>query len=141
MTRSLHTVELNDTVADALAVMVDGVNTLPVIDDKGRCVGIISRTDLTEFLYREDQSFSDYLEAEGAPLSIFGRTIETCNDRLVRELMTDSVTFAEESTTVRQACKLMSTYGIHHLPVVNCQRKLVGLVSSLDLIRMLAGQP
>ena len=133
MSRSMKVVRANDTVAEALRNMVDGENTLPVVDDFGRCIGILSRADLAESLYQEDQELARFLESEGAPLVTFGVT-ETCNERQVRELMSEQVTTALATTTARDACALMAHHSIHQLPVVDANQRLIGIVSSLDLL-------
>ena len=47
MTRKVVTATLSDTLEDALVLLHDfRVNSLPVLDDRGRAVGIISRTDV-----------------------------------------------------------------------------------------------
>lgn len=134
MTRSVHTIGLNDTAAEALRIMLDGINTLPVINDMGQCVGMISRSDLTESLYQEDQSLAQHIESEAAPSS-FGAVLDTCNDRLVRELMNDDLAAASPETTVQSACEQMVKKKIHHLPVVDQKQMVVGMVSSFDLIQ------
>lgn len=139
MTKAVHTIGVNDRVSDALRVMLDRVNALPVVDENGKCVGMISRSDLTEPLFAEDQELARLIASEGRPTPLAGSALDTCNDRYVRELMSDSITSIEEETTIRKACQLMSEHAIHHLPVVGKKGNVVGMVSSLDLIRWLAG--
>ena len=50
MTRDVVTIEAGGTVHEALALMGENrVSAIPVIDRKGRCVGILSATDLASF--------------------------------------------------------------------------------------------
>lgn len=137
MTRSVHTIDLDETVAEALRIMLDGINTLPVIDQRGKCVGMISRSDLTESLYQEDQSLAQQIDSEGSP-SAFGAGVDTCNDRLVRELMNDDLTAAPPSTTIQAACEQMVQKKIHHLPILDEKQTVIGMVSTFDLIQWFA---
>jgi acetoin utilization protein AcuB len=57
---------------------------------------------------------------------------------LVKDRMTPNPITAQPETTHKQASELMKEHRIHHLPVVDKQGKLVGIVVELDL---LAAQP
>ena len=138
MTRPVKTISLNASVADTLRIMMKGITTLPVVDDSGHYVGIISRTDLMEALYEEDQQLARYIESEGLPNPTMIAAVDTCNERLVRELMSAQLTAATLRTTIKQACQLMSDNQIHHLPVVENGQNIVGIVSSLDLLNWFA---
>lgn len=49
MTRKVVTATMDDSLEDAIVLLHDfRVNSLPVVDDKGRVVGIITRTDILE---------------------------------------------------------------------------------------------
>ncbi|MEM9410699.1 MAG: CBS domain-containing protein [Planctomycetota bacterium] len=134
MSRSVKTIGLDSTVTECLELMVDGFNTLPVVDAQQRCVGVISRTDLTEALFLEDQQLTRFIESEGAVSLTFGSAIETCNERLVREMRSDQLVLVTLASTIKEACKLMSSNQVHHLPVVDDGQKVVGMVSSLDIV-------
>jgi len=47
--------------------------------------------------------------------------------------MTKRPTFVRESTRVREAVDLLHTLEIRHLPVVNAEREIVGMLSDRDL--------
>ncbi len=47
MTRKVHTAAVTDSLEDAIVVLHDfRINALPVVDEKGRVAGIITRTDV-----------------------------------------------------------------------------------------------
>jgi acetoin utilization protein AcuB len=47
MTRKVHAVSVTDALEDAIVLLHDfRINALPVVDDKGRVAGIITRTDV-----------------------------------------------------------------------------------------------
>ena len=138
MSRSTFTVEPKDSVQSALRIMVDQVNTLPVVDENRRCVGIISRTDLSESFYAEDKELARFVNVDGVGYSSFPSSkVDTCDERRVYELMNDNVIVATTSMTIVDACELMTESMIHHLPVVDEKNKLIGMVSSFDIVRWL----
>jgi CBS domain-containing protein len=53
----------------------------------------------------------------------------------VREVMTRRVVCVEEDEDLRQAVSIMQQYNLFHLPVVNRQQDLVGMVYFSDLDR------
>lgn len=138
MSTNVQTVDFIAPVADALRIMAeDKYNTLPVIDADRKCVGMLSRSDLTEALFADDQKLAELLEEDIS--SRFKTTlVETCGDKQVREVMTHGVTSVTPESTVKAACQLMSENEIHHLPVLNENGTLEGIVSTFDLIGWMA---
>lgn len=140
MSTNVQTVDFIAPVADALRIMAeDKYNTLPVIDANRKCVGMLSRSDLTEALFADDKELASLLDED--MFSRFKTTIvETCGDKQVREVMTLGVTSVAPETPVKAACQLMSEKEIHHLPIVNDDGGLEGIVSTFDLIGWMATQ-
>ena len=66
------------------------------------------------------------------------QSIETSDTRQVKELMTHEVTTIPENATLADACKAMSKLKVHHLPVVGEGQKLVGIISSFDVVNAVA---
>lgn len=63
----------------------------------------------------------------------------TKHHRTVSELMKGDLVVAQETDTIARAMEIMSQEAIHHLPVVDSEGKLAGLVSDRDLLGALAG--
>ncbi len=84
------------------------VGALPVVDNEGRPVGIVSTLDLIPAL-------------DG------GAHIST--------IMADKVDTIAEDSEVGTAARLMRTHQIHHLVVIYDQ-KVVGMLSAFDLLRL-----
>lgn len=112
--------------------------SVPVIDDQGRVIGIITNSDL--------------VRRGGLPVRLeLLRTFETpeLHDALARlaqahtaarEVMTSPVVTVQPSLDVRHAAELMCSRSLKRLPVVDEDGHLVGIVSRADLLRAVAGE-
>ena len=92
------------------------VNGLPVLDRRGRLVGIVTQQDV-------------FLGAATRP--------EACGLRRgprVRDVMTSPAIAASEETDLADVCLLMSRLGVHRIPIVRDGR-VTGIVSSIDVCR------
>lgn len=56
--------------------------------------------------------------------------------RTVAEAMTRGLVTIHESAQVYEAAQLMDAHRVHGLPVVDAERKLVGVLSQTDLLRV-----
>ena len=139
MTKSISTLTPKDSVETALRAMVDEINTLPVIDNAGRCIGMISRADLSESFFEEDRELTRMFESAGTGFPLIPTAlVDTCSERRVNEFMSDDVRVATTATSITQACNILASGNFHHLPVVDESETLVGIVSMSDIIGWLA---
>ena len=120
MTPKPITIEPDKGVYEALLLMYQhDIRRLPVIEE-GRVVGIISDRDIKQIM--------------GRP--ILARE-ETGKEELsfhVSEVMTHDVIMVEQDADLREAIELMAENKISGLPVVDHDEKLVGVVSSIDVL-------
>ncbi len=141
MTRTVETVGPETPVREIAATLVGKrISALPVVDDQGRLLGIVSEADL---LHRAETGtergrpwwldlFADVDARAQAFLKAHGRT--------AREVMVDKVETAAPDTPLDVAAKLMHERRVKRLPVVEHGR-LVGILARADLIRGLATAP
>ena len=54
----------------------------------------------------------------------------------VKDLMTSQVIVAHTSHSFTQICRLFFELDIHHLPVLNDQNELIGIISSNDALKV-----
>lgn len=54
----------------------------------------------------------------------------------IRQIMTASVIYANQFHPFSQVIELFSQYAVHHLPVVDGKNKVIGIVSSNDVIKI-----
>ena len=113
----------NDSLLEAADVMVTShIRHLPVVDEAGRLVGILSERDLRAALGVPADALQHW------PLS-------PARTRKVRELMTSPVFSLRPEQPVSQAITTMVNRAIGALPVVDRENHPIGIVSYLDVLR------
>ena len=115
---------------------INRISAVPVVDDGGRVLGMVSEGDLIR-RGREggDGGGSWWLSSfvEGEPtLAAPG-----VSDRKARDVMTREVYRAQEDTPLEEIAVLLERHGIKRVPIER-DGKLVGLVSRANLIHGLA---
>lgn len=99
----------------------------------GKPIGIVSKTDV---LRRCCQDFGT--EAPPPPTPDGGYMADLRpKPTKVAEIMTCDVTYLDADTSISRACALMASEGFHHV-VVTANAAVVGIVSSLDVMRWVA---
>lgn len=114
-------------------------SNIPVLDQDGLLVGVISETDLIEqqkpLHIPTVMAFLDgvfYLNREKKFKEEVDRVTATKVGELYRK---DPVTCAPEAT-IREMAGLMSQHKVHLLPVIE-EGKMIGVVARLDMIRVM----
>ncbi|MBF5045731.1 CBS domain-containing protein [Aggregicoccus sp. 17bor-14] len=124
MTRAVVSVRPEQPVDEALQLLVENtVSGLPVVDAEHRPVGMLSRADVLE-----EQLDTLRVGAGAQPVR-------------VRDVMTGHALTLPETASVGEAALLMGSYAVHRVPVVDEAGRLVGIVSTLDVLRCLAFRP
>jgi CBS domain-containing protein len=134
MTRNPISIEASAPLGTAIAVMVERkIRHLPVVDDRGAVIGIITDRDLRAAALAP--ALAEYL-SEGARRRLRGITTTLENVR-VKEAMTANVITTKPEMPVTQAAALMLEMRVGSLPVIDNGR-LVGIVTDRDAVRALA---
>ncbi len=111
MIKDVYTIKAGSKVALArINMMRHGVGGLPVIDEKGVLLGMITQRDI-------DLSGSDV------------------SNLSVEDLMTTKLLKGNERTTLKEIVDIMVKTGIQRIPVVNDEDKLIGLVTQTSVIK------
>lgn len=121
MTLDPATVSPRDGAAEARRILDSNViHHLPVVEN-GRLVGIVSSSDLLK-------------------LHLLDENLAFTSSTTVAQIMETQVVVIERDATMRDAAEKLSMGGFHALPVVGPGRKLVGIVTSGDLVTELLKQ-
>ena len=128
-----------DVSVDALVPLLlsQGISGVPVVDSTGAPLGIVSKTDLVREHY-ENGGARELREVPGAPGD--GYQESDLGGSLVGDVMIGMTFALPEDATVSQACALMAYEGVHRVPVVSADGKVVGILSALDVLRWLASE-
>lgn len=102
------------------------ISSLPVVDDAGAPLGVISRTDLIRV---------GRMDAGRRPKS----ALLVLPNKRVEEVMTQTVCTVPSTATVRDAATRMVEHRYHRIYVVDGKR-LVGVFSTKDLMRAISGE-
>ncbi len=110
MTTHVHVLRADDTVSDAREQMSGTSHSAyPLVDDEGRCVGIVSRTDL--------------LDADATP------------DQPVLHVASVDVVTVSPDEPLLTALQRIIDEDVEHLPVLEQSRYIVGICTRTDILR------
>jgi len=140
MTKDVVTVKVETTLRE-IAVIFDErrFGSLPVTDNSGTLIGIVTASDLIEqgrsLHIPTVISLFDWvipLESEKS----LERELHKMTAQTVGEILTTEVVTVSSTEPVSKAADVMSYHKLHALPVVD-NGVLVGMVSRIDIIRNL----
>jgi CBS domain-containing protein len=114
---------------------------VPVVNDGGRPVGIVTEADLVLADEEGDLHLPHYIELMGGivylePLRRFEARLRKAAASKVKDLMTADPTTIEASASVQEAGRIIVESGHNRLPVVQHGR-LVGVVTRVDVLEAL----
>ncbi len=138
MTKDVITVTPHTTIEEAAKIMLrTHVSGLPVLNDAGRLVGVVSESD---FLRRSEigtgrkrPSWIQFFLGAGKVASEFVRE----RGRKVEDVMTPDPITVDEETSLEDLVRLMEKNDIKRLPVMS-GRTLKGIVTRSNLLQAVA---
>ncbi len=126
MTKRVITVAPETSLPDAHRLMkINHIRRLPVVDKKGRILGIVTLGDIRE------ASPSD-----ATTLSVW-ELHYLLSKLTVGKIMTPNPITVKPDSTIREAAQLMLEHKIGGLPVVDDDKKVVGIITESDIFRLL----
>ncbi len=115
---------------------------VPVVDEDGRCVGIVTESDLVIPDEQGDLHLPHYVNLFGG--TVFLEPLRHFEDRLRKafastagDMMTANPRTVSPETDVHEAGRIIAESGHNRLPVVEDAR-LVGVVTRVDVLEALA---
>jgi CBS domain-containing protein len=138
MTWGAITVEPESSVARAVRLMLQNkISGLPVVDDKGELVGMVTEGD---FLRRSElgtqRQRPRWLEFLLGPGRLAAEYVQSSGQK-VAEIMTPEPKTITPETPLDEVVSLMERHRVKRLPVLQ-DGKLVGIVSRANLLHALA---
>jgi CBS domain-containing protein len=150
MTHPVLTIRDDRTLGELTAFFSENaISGAPVVDEKGALVGVVTVTDLSEQAMGDESPaladrsrsvfFHEGWECRMNPEELRALSIRDAG-QLVRDIMTPVVYAIPGSTPVERVARTMIAGRIHRLLVTE-KGRVSGIVTTLDLLKLLAGKP
>ncbi len=115
---------------------------VPVVNEGGRCIGIITESDLVLAGEDADLHLPHYVELFGGivflePLKRFETRLRKAFAATARDMMTEDPDTIEATASVRDAARMIADSGHNRLPVTEHGR-LAGVITRVDVLDALA---
>lgn len=135
MSRDIVKVEFGTTLQDAWRLLREHkLRALPVVNRFNRVIGIVTLHDFVKQLQFEAiDGFSDKLRRMLKPTP----HIHSEKPEVVGQIMTTAVRTAAFNQSILDLVPLFSDSGLHHLPIVDHNQRLVGMLTQSDVVAAL----
>ncbi len=135
MSRDVVSVHAQDTIQDALMLMVENrVSALPVVDQNNRCIGIVSSSDLVELTKDLEDEVRSLDEDTPMALWLVKSLVTDRTHEKIVDVMSTDVESVRPETLIPHVAATMLRNRVHRLPVVDNNSHLVGIISTMDII-------
>jgi CBS domain-containing protein len=137
MCREVATVHPDSPITQVIEILLDkDFTAVPVVDDAGKVVGMISDSDL---LTRGGMNVTISLK-KATDLDFVHQLHDSLENpnRKVSEVMTREVATVPPDMILGRAAKLMVEKRLKRLPVVDAEGKLIGILGRLDVLNTIA---
>jgi CBS domain-containing protein len=132
-----------DTVREALSLMLDNhVSALPVVNGRGRCIGVLSTTDILNLAQELEDELTALNRTKGIAHQLLIERLANSDmaAESVQAVMTHEVICVRPGATIAQAAAEMVRHHVHRVVVTDNDKRLIGIVSTMDVLRALAAQ-
>lgn len=144
MSRDLIMVKPQTPIKEAIKILAErNISGLPVVDDAGKLVGVLSETDL---LWQETGveprlyiMFLDsviYLENPAR----YDQELHKALGQTVGEVMSTNPITVKPDQPLRKAAKLMQEKSIRRLAVTDDEDKVIGILTTGDIVRAMVAE-
>jgi CBS domain-containing protein len=144
MTTPVVTVTPESTLAEVARLLDEHhISGLPVVDESGRVVGVVSDRDLVARSQELQVKSLRYpwpglgREPDLQKLTWLTQGLFAIGETRVREVMSRQVVTIEDTAPLELAAHLMASREVNRIPVLR-QGRLVGIISRADLVRAVA---
>lgn len=117
MNKPVKTLELGMPIAKAWEMFKNfNIRHMPVLDSKGKIVGIVSDRDLLKYILIQDSE------------------LKVDSNKLVEEVMISDVLTANLMTDIRRIAQILFEHRISAMPIVDDHNNLIGIVTRSDIL-------
>lgn len=131
MTKEVVCVREDAEIKEAARLLSENrISGMPVIDNEGKVIGVISEADiLVSSGIKRESKISDILRHLSGEIVVSDKRGEK-----VGEIMTSPAITIGPEEDIRDAGRIMEEKGIKRLPVVDREGKIIGVISRADIV-------
>lgn len=145
MVKNVKTFHPQDKVSKIAKTFAEyGISGAPVVDDEGKVVGVITEHDIIK-LGEEHPKLLTPIESH-LPLALglsikdhdpekMAEALDDIREKKVEEVMTEEVKTVGPDAGTGSIAGIMKNHEINRVPVVDEEKKLLGLVARADVIK------
>ncbi len=151
MTAHVATLQASLPVPEAARIMATNrVSGMPVVDDVGVVVGVVTLTDFASVLAKDASAPPRPVDSDEGDGLFYDsvKLVELMDDLLhpaahgahltVGDIMSSRLVTVHEADPLRTAAQIMAKRRVHRVLVTDAQGRLSGIVSTLDIVALLA---
>ena len=112
------------------------VSGVPVLDDGGHVIGVVSKTDLLQWCVKGGLGFGASNLLTSLANGVSGTRIEAIDLGIVADFMSTRPITARPDEPLTEAAQRMVQHRVHRLIVVDEAGALRGIVTSMDLLKV-----
>lgn len=149
MNRSVLTAEADWPVSRLAEYLIEqGISGAPVTNEDAALVGVVSLTDIVRHdsmpqrephLHGTHEYYRFSLEDRYAEEEVSAFRIDSNTQTTVRDIMTPTIFRVRESTPIAEVANLMIKGRIHRVFVTR-EKSIVGIITALDLLKVIRDQ-
>ncbi|WP_097015851.1 HPP family protein [Anaerocolumna aminovalerica] len=135
----------NASVEEAVKMFSQNkISGLPVVDDNNKLIGILTERDIVVFssdlhvipLISSSNWISPYTDV--SKISSSKRGYDLISKTQVEKVMTKKLYDVTGDASWYEIVKIMKSGKINHIPVVDNERKLIGIITRTDMLNYMA---
>ncbi|MFZ6848036.1 HPP family protein [Undibacterium sp. RuRC25W] len=135
MSKDVITAEFGTSLEDAWKLLREHrIKVLPIVDIARHVIGIVTLVD-----FMKHANLDIYATFDDKLRRLIRRTVGMSSNKpeVAGQIMTKNVRTVQHDFHIVELVPLLSDQGLHHIPIVDNENKLVGIVTQSDLIAAL----
>ncbi len=143
MTQDVITAKPTDKLREVASLLFNENYTgLPVVDDNGVMVGIVTEYDfINPDLELHIPTYVEFLQAldmvKDSDAEEYKEKVDALAGATIENIMTRDVITVDPTTDIKEAVKIITSHRINPLPVVDSHKKLKGIISRADFLKII----
>ena len=129
----------NDTIRDVAKLLVEKhISAVPVLDQSGSIVGIVSEADLIHRVEAGTERPAPWWLSLISGERALAEDYTKAHARKVKDVMSKTVQTAHPDTPLHEVADILEERQIRRVPIVNAAGELVGIISRANIVQAIA---